>query len=384
MKMAKKAGVGKPISMHFGKMTKASNWWHIKFADKSHAVKFARKYKGKLTKFTPQADRWSKSNNLRINNLSPKVSEFELKEHIHQKTKKNPKNLEIRYHCNGHPSYALVQMKTSKEADLVVQKVRMTAIQGQSIWARKSKDVLSHRQQRNEHRKGKDKLVNLMHLPQGIKQDKLLELCRQHGNVESVTMGRALQGYSQRIAHVMMVTPKGAAKLFDAFNGKKLKGSRVTTKFPMRNVGTNCLHIGWFPKSVTASKVKKFVMSAAGEVPGDVRMMASTQKSSMNKQAAYVTLSGFEAVNKCVIKLDGTKLDGVKVQVSTAKPSAFNPRTQKTIPPPSGKKKMLKQMKGKKMKGTPFAGKGKMKGSKVAGKLKGKMAKGKGKRGVKR
>jgi len=99
--------------------------------------------------------RHQKSEWLKITNLHCQVSEKQLTDHIQEKSKKEPRSLEIRPHFkkSGYPSFALVRMKSLKDAETVIKKLRMTQLNKQKIWVRKCDGI----DQRNREVKAKKK-----------------------------------------------------------------------------------------------------------------------------------------------------------------------------------------------------------------------------------
>merc|ERR1719474_761314 len=78
--------------------------------------------------------------NNKTNKLNPQISEKQLVDHIQRKSKKKPKFLEIPQPKGECPKVAYVQMETLKEAEKVIDKVRMTELEGQKMWAQKCRE----------------------------------------------------------------------------------------------------------------------------------------------------------------------------------------------------------------------------------------------------
>merc|ERR1712224_950796 len=147
-----------------------------------------------MTGYQERSRNGSKSEWLQITNLDPQVSEKQLAAHILKESKKKPKFLEIHHHSKGeYPSFAIVQMKALKDAEAVIEKLRMTKLKGQKMWIRKCGGRHPHR---CEFRKGATRRVVLGHLPMGIEKEEIDKMCSKYGTVKAVKINVDKEGYT--------------------------------------------------------------------------------------------------------------------------------------------------------------------------------------------
>jgi len=370
-----------------------SKWWHFKMKSVGDARKFVEKFNGKTMKKNggskievemmsgyrersdPFEGEW-----LKIVNLDPKVSEKQLVDHIQNKSKKKPKFLEIHPHSKGeYPSFAIVQMETLKDAEAVIEKLRMTALKGQKMWTRKCRERYSHRA---EFKKGSTTEVMLGHLPMDMEEGEIRKMCSKYGTVKRVKINVDKEGYYSRSAMVSMSGKNEASRVFDGLHQKKVSGCNITTMFWTRHSGTNTLYIGGCPESVSQEDIRKFVSGAVDERPLHIKLVDSTQDSS---KGVFVVFSKFDVVAQCIRKLKGKKLGGVNVKVNTAKPNNKEARFGESQRGKArrgrfgGSKKLTAK---KKLKGSAFSGQKKVGNAKKVAKGKGKGHKQK-KKGIK-
>ena len=175
-------------------------------------------------------DRGTKSSPcLKISNLSPRVSEKQLTEFIRKKSKKSPQSVDIRRHLlRDFPTFAVVQMETVKEAEMVIKKLQMSSLEGQKMWIEKFRGPNSDR---CEHLKGCHKSVCLRNLPLDFEGWEVRKLCAEHGDVESVEKADSHEGYALREARVHMDTVEGADAVFEALNQSQVNGRTITTAY---------------------------------------------------------------------------------------------------------------------------------------------------------
>jgi len=322
-------------------------------------------------------DKLSGSEWLKITNLNPSVSEKELMEQIRGIAK--PKFLEFHRHSDEElPSFAVVQMKSSNDADKVVKALRMKKIDGQKVWARKAKQWGSDR---NEKLKGKHTCLLIRGLPVGMEEREVKELAAKHGNVKLVRMANGIPGYAPRSAFVHMSNARDAASVFEELNEKSHQKSTLFTSFWMPK--TKSVFIGSFPRSVTKEDIKGFIRKATNHEPTQIHFRPVKG----DKKIATVTFKDSAAVGQC-LGLSGKKIQGEKVKVYPKAPTVK--KAKKATP--SGEKKKGKKVTKKgastKVKGNPFKGGKKMKGQKgmkaLSNSLKGMKLKGKKKGGKKR
>merc|ERR1712157_108797 len=86
----------------------------------------------------------------------------QLMNHIRKKSKKIPKSVQVRYQKYWHSAMAFVEMKSSKEAQIVMNKAQMSTLDGQQIWIQQHPDVS---RPRNEHLKGLGQVVRVTNVP---------------------------------------------------------------------------------------------------------------------------------------------------------------------------------------------------------------------------
>merc|ERR1712157_91703 len=98
---------------------------------------------------------------LKVINLPSNVMEEQLMNHIRKNSKKIPKSIKVHY-LKGHSAMAFVEMKSSKEAQIVMNKAQMSTLDGQQIWIQQHPDVSDPR---NEHLKGLDQVVRVTNVP---------------------------------------------------------------------------------------------------------------------------------------------------------------------------------------------------------------------------
>merc|ERR1719193_2073009 len=150
---------------------------------------------------------------LKITNLDSKVSEKQLKEHILNKSKQNPKFLEIYPHSKGSKApFAIVQMNTHKDAEKAINGLRSTKLGGKKMTTQ------SHRgnhHYRGEFKKGSTNEVIVCHLPMNMKESEIRKMCSEYGTVKAVKINMNKKGYSSRSAFVTMSSNQEASSLFD-------------------------------------------------------------------------------------------------------------------------------------------------------------------------
>jgi len=374
------AKLDSPSSLNYSISKFKTKFFRLKLSSDKEARKFVKKFHGKklpandgkkvnvrvMKDQSQLTDKLSGSEWLRISNLNPSVSEKELMEQIRGICK--PKFLEFHRHSDQKlPSFAFVQMNSSKDAEKVVKTLRMKEIDGQKVWARKAKQWGSDR---NEKLKGEATCVLIRGLPAGMKEHEVEKLCAKHGNVKSVRMANGVPGYAPRSAFVHMSNAREAASVFKELNEKSHKKSTLFTSF-WKGPKTDRVFIGWFPKSVTQDEIKAFVQKATKHKPTAVHV-----KTLEEKKCATVIFDNVLAAGQC-LQLSGQRIQGKKVTV-----------TPKMTARPSGKKKgkaVKKKGTSTKLKGNPFTGGKKMKGEKgmkaLSNSLKGMKLKGKKKGG---
>merc|ERR1712079_266646 len=70
---------------------------------------------------------------LKVTNLPFNTTDEKLMNHIRKKSKNIPKSVQVRYHTDGHSAMAFMEMKSSKEAQIVIKKALMSTLDGQQI-----------------------------------------------------------------------------------------------------------------------------------------------------------------------------------------------------------------------------------------------------------
>lgn len=265
----------------------------------------------------------SKSRRLQITNLDRTVSEEQLTRYIVNQTEISPISVEIRHHSQCDvPSFALVQMENLERTKRVMQKLRMSSLQGRKMWVQQRGDT--KKQKRNAHFRGRKvkKYVDIVHLPSNLKDpDKVAKWCSEYGAVKSVRLLTDEYGYFLRIARVQMASWKGADAVFEGLHEKEINGTgcSITTKY---DEISKTLSMSGFPNNASTADIAEFVMENVNVRPLFIKRKALHDMSP--RITALVTFANSEDAADCFFhfnKLEGMQFGRWKIDLCEMEPS---------------------------------------------------------------